>query len=184
MIVKVVDCNSNQDSYEYECEDNCMQHRVLKIVLNHKDEMIIRMIQRIRNKALGINFNPVNSSGEFRSEEERNFKSISGILAEEIIYKLLKKYNSKINFDNLENISIELDNSNASKNQIDIRVFKKWEVLDNIYEDSIEDIEIRSSFPFKTIENTICKTFDVLGHYVNNIKTIENEKTLLSKITL
>lgn len=176
MIVKVIDCHSNKDSYEYECEDNCMQHRILKIVLNHKDDRIIRMMTKIRHKALGTNFNTASSSGKIRGIEEQNIKSVSGFLAEEIVYKLLQKYNEKVNLGNLDNISIELDNSNTSKNQIDIRVLKKWKISDDTHNESVEDIEIRSSFPFKSIENTICKTFDVLGYYINNVKIKENEK--------
>ncbi|RLA83680.1 MAG: hypothetical protein DRG78_03640 [Epsilonproteobacteria bacterium] len=177
MTIKAINCYKDKyQSVETECEDDCMQHRILKVILKHDDEKVTKLIQNIRNKALGTNFNSAGSDGRNRTEEEQNIKSLTGFIAENIIHLLLVKYNKKLNKDNLDNIKIELDNSSSSINQIDIRINKSWNISISEKDNLTESIEVRSSFPFKEIGTTVCKTFDVLGAYINDTKICENQK--------
>lgn len=41
---------------------------------------------------------------------------------------------------------------------------------------NIKDIEVRSSFPYTGLENGVCRVFDILGWYVNPIKSMEVKK--------
>ena len=177
MIIKEINCFSKTSvEKEYLCEEDCIQHRILKIEFNYKDERIIKLMQKIRDKALGTAFNPASSDGTLRSIDEQNIKSIAGYLAEEVMHMLLIKYNKQINKYNLDNVKIKLDTSKSSINQIDLKIQKTWMIDENNTESLTESIEVRSSFPFLPIETTVCKTFDVLGPYVNEIKIIENAK--------
>jgi hypothetical protein len=143
----------------------------MKIVLKHDEDRVKKWMLKIRDKALGVKFNHASSSGIERSELEKKIKAIVGFIAEQVMHDLLVKYNKL-----KESVSIKLDDSTSSVNQIDIRVIKKWEVSQGEFQQKEYEVEVRSSFPFFSIENTICKTFDVLGPYVNSVKVFEKEK--------
>ena len=182
MVVKEIDCYSNKTTKEFECESDCIRHRILKVVLKQTDEYTNKLLPIIRNKVVSSNFNTASSSGIARSEKEKNIKAITGLLAEYVVYDLLRKYNKDINSTNKKNVIIELDDSNISKNQIDIRIKKKWQINDCDYDEKNETIEVRSSFPYLDIKSSICGNFDVLGPYSNDVKKSEISKDYYLRI--
>lgn len=168
MILKYINCSLCESREEKNI--NSLEFRVQKIILKSNSIKVKNLINEIKNKISNINFNSSDSSGKQREKKEQYLKSFAGILVERICYEILSKWN------NNDNVSIKLDNSNSSINQIDIKIFKKWKDLDNNEFLKEYDIEIRSSFPFKKIEDIVCKDFDILGAYINNVKIAENEK--------
>ncbi len=177
MIITSINCYPNNKEIESHCDKDCIQFRVLKIILEHDNDKTKKMLAQVVDKALGTNFNIVDSSGVTRHLREQHIKGITGFLAEYVMYLLLKKYNSQINPKNEKNVKIELDTSSTSKDQVDIRIIKNWVAdKDGTIDELLQEVEVRSSFPFLPISTSICKTFDVLGPYVNETKTYEKEK--------
>jgi len=176
MIINEIDCYSNKATSEIECKNDCIKHRVLKVTLKHTDAYTQKLFSIIKDKVAKANFNTASSSGSPRNKKEKDIKAITGLLAEHIVYDLLRKYNADINSKNKVNVKITLDNSNNSKNQIDIKILKRWQISDNAFDEKAETIEVRSSFPYFDIKKSICGNFDVLGPYSNDIKKSEISK--------
>lgn len=167
MIIKYINCQSCTSKNQ---KIDSLEYRVQKIELKHNSKNVKDLIEKVKNKVGNIKFNSADSSGEIRGKKEQYLKGFSGILVEEICYQILSKHNI-----NKNNIEIYPDESNSSKNQVDIRLIKRWKNENKNFDKQI-NIEVRSSFPFKKIENIICNDFDVLGPYVNHVKNNEEGK--------
>lgn len=172
MHISYVDCISNKLVQEEECLEDCLMHRVLKIELDSQEPKVIAYLNKIKKKTLGINFNAANSAGNQRQECDIKIKSFLGLIAEQVVFDLLVKFNKQVN-QNTDNVKIKLDDSNSAIDQVDIKIQKskyKEHTIDKL-------IEVRSSFPFKTLKDSVCGNFDILGPYSNRVKSRpESEK--------
>jgi len=157
-------CNSRE-------EDNItsLEYRVQKIVLKCNNSNVLDMIKKIKNKVQTISFNPADSSGKVREKKEQYLKSFTGMLVEEICFRILDKYNTN------KNIEIVSDTSNSSIDQVDLKIVKNIRDTNGEFS-KVYEVEVRSSFPFKKIEDIVCNEFDVLGAYINDVKVSEKEK--------
>ena len=144
--------------------------RIQKITLCPSSRYAQQLIQEAKFRQKQINFNSANSSGVIRPQEEVRYKSLCGLLIEQLCYQMLKHYNSN------KNVSIELDRSFNSIDQIDLRICKTWLNHNSECQNVTKTVEIRSSFPFKPIEKVVSHDFDILGGYTNNVKIGEVEK--------
>lgn len=162
MEIEEILCSNNKDN-------NLFPFRVLKLTLKYNNTKIKELIKCVYEEAKNTNFNSSDSSGKKRAEREILLKSTTGLLAEHIVFEILKKYNIIINNHELVNVSRIV--SKTSFNQIDIYIKKK---VNNSF--VIKTVEVRSSFPFYNLKDSICKNFDILGPYINNKKISENEK--------
>jgi hypothetical protein len=162
MVIEEVFCSKNKDK-------DLFPFRVLKLTLEHNNGKIKDFIKKIYEEVINTNFNSSDSSGKKRPEKEILLKATTGILAEYVVFEILKKYNLIIN--NKELVNVYRIVSKTSINQIDIFVNKK---VNNTL--VTKTIEVRSSFPFYDLNKSICKNFDILGPYINNNKISENEK--------
>ena len=100
-----------------------------------------------------------------RNEIEIKLKSFCGLIIEQLCFSMLTHYNKN------PNVVIELDSGNNSIDQIDLKIHKKWvEGVADDYKSITKTVEIRSSFPFKSIEKVVSQDFDILGGYKNDIK--------------
>ena len=112
-----------------------------------------------------IQFNSASSSGVTRDEIEIKLKSFCGLIIEQLCFSMLTHYNKN------PNVVIELDSGNNSIDQIDLKIHKKWlQHGSDDYKSLTKTVEIRSSFPFKSIEKVVSQDFDILGGYKNDIK--------------
>ena len=164
MQIKYINCDMCQS---VEREVNSLEFRIQKIILKHQNNAVQELIKTTKEKVKGIKFNPADSSGKTREKKEAFLKALSGILIEEICYRILEKHNKN------DRIKILKDDSKTSVNQIDLKIIKNWE-KDNKNFTKEFTIEVRSSFPFKKIESIVCNEFDILGPYINNVKHGEN----------
>lgn len=162
MEIEEILCSNNKDN-------NLFPFRVLKLTLKYNNTKIKELIKCVYEEAKNTNFNSSDSSGKKRAEREILLKSTTGLLAEHIVFEILKKYNIIINNHELVNVSRIV--SKTSFNQIDIYIKKK---VNNSF--VTKTVEVRSSFPFYNLKESICKNFDILGPYINNKKISENEK--------
>jgi|GEM_PF-7058526 len=168
MHIKYINCD-NCSSVENE-DVKALEFRVQKITLKHDNASVGKIIKAIKEKADMVKFNPADSSGQARTKQELYLKSFMGLLIEEVCFQVLSKHNAS------KNILIVPDKGNTSKDQVDIKILKKWRDDAGETKESEFEIEIRSSFPFKNIESVVCSEFDVLGPYVNDTKKYENAK--------
>lgn len=162
MEIEEILCSNNKNN-------NLFPFRVLKLTLKYNNTKIKELIKYVYEEAKNTNFNSSDSSGKKRAEREILLKSTTGLLAEHIVFEILKKYNIIINNHELVNVSRIV--SKTSFNQIDIYIKKK---VNNSF--VTKTVEVRSSFPFYNLKESICKNFDILGPYINNKKISENEK--------
>ena len=75
---------------------------------------------------------------------------------------------------------------NAEAKKRDLKVLAKSTVFQSAnrqidisikYPDgTVSIVEVRSSFPYTGLENAVCRVFDILGWYVNPVKTKEIKK--------
>ncbi|WP_301099451.1 hypothetical protein [Otariodibacter sp.] len=144
--------------------------RLQRIVLKNNNKYSVNIINKVKERIKNMKFNVADSSGKERCLKDVHLKSFCGMIAEQLCYEILNFYNQN------DNVDITLDDSNSSINQIDLRVLKKWKDNKSIEQSVERTIEVRSSFPFCSIEKAIAKNFDILGYYTNNIKKIEIEK--------
>ncbi|MFA5315815.1 MAG: hypothetical protein WC369_00115 [Dehalococcoidales bacterium] len=103
------------------------------------------------------------------SSRKRGFSTIqanaiAGNIAEYVWREWLKIYAAK----NTAVLSVNKTEPTDIKNQIDIEI---------VYGDtSKKSLEVRSSFPYTGIQNGVCRVFDIIGWYVNEVKRLEVKK--------
>lgn len=175
MDIYYVDCINGELLREQNGDILChsfsqLPFRIQKIVLTPSSRYSTDIVQQAKNRLNLIKFNPVNSSGAVRDDLEIKLKSFCGLIIEQLCLSMLAHYNKN------PNVKIELDNSNTSKDQIDLKIHKKWQDNRTNWQIVTKTIEVRSSFPFKPIEKVVAQDFDILGGYKNNIKKGEIEK--------
>lgn len=145
--------------------------RIQKITLSPNNERSKNIIQTAKSRLSSIQFNSASSSGVTRDEIEIKLKSFCGLIIEQLCFSMLTHYNKN------PNVVIELDSGNNSIDQIDLKIHKKWQQHgSDDYKSLTKTVEIRSSFPFKSIEKVVSQDFDILGGYKNDIKKGEIEK--------
>ena len=145
--------------------------RIQKITLSPNNERSKNIIQTAKSRLSSIQFNSASSSGVTREEIEIKLKSFCGLIIEQLCFSMLTHYNKN------PNVVIELDSGNNSIDQIDLKIHKKWlQHGSDDYKSLTKTVEIRSSFPFKSIEKVVSQDFDILGGYKNDIKKGEIEK--------
>lgn len=145
--------------------------RIQKITLSPNNERSKNIIQTAKSRLSSIQFNSASSSGVTRDEIEIKLKSFCGLIIEQLCFSMLTHYNKN------PNVVIELDSGNNSIDQIDLKIHKKWlQHGQDDYKSLTKTVEIRSSFPFKSIEKVVSQDFDILGGYKNDIKKGEIEK--------
>lgn len=175
MIIRYVDCVNgtllkDQDEKVLIHKFSGLPFRIQKITLSPTNKTSNEIISQAKTRLNKIKFNVANSSGSARDDIEIKLKSFCGLIIEQLCYSMLKHYNKN------PNIQIELDESFSSIDQIDLKIYKKWFDMDCIQQTSIKSVEIRSSFPFNSIEKAVSQDFDILGGYKNNVKKEEGEK--------
>lgn len=145
--------------------------RIQKITLRPNNDHSRNIIQTAKSRLSSIQFNTASSSGVPREEIEIKLKSFCGLIIEQLCFSMLTHYNKN------PNVVIELDSGGNSIDQIDLKIHKKWLEHDSDdYKSLTKTVEIRSSFPFKSIERVVSQDFDILGGYKNDIKKGEIEK--------
>lgn len=149
---------------------NKLPFRIQKITLLPNREIDKKIIEDAKLRLASARFNSANSSGNIRDAVEVRIKGFCGLIIEQVCYSMLKHYN------NNENVTIELDNSNSPIDQVDLRIIKKWINSNQEPCQATKTVEIRSSFPFKPISQVVSKDFDILGAYTNQVKKTEIEK--------
>lgn len=150
---------------------DCFPFRIIKVTLEPSSDYTSNLIKSTKNRLKGISFNPSNSAGVKREQDQIEINSFAGYIAEQICFDILSKYNRY-----QKSIQISLDDSKSSKDQIDITVSKTWQDKSGNIISKKETIEVRSSFPINPIEKVISSNFDVIGPYTNQVKRKENEK--------
>lgn len=145
--------------------------RILYIPINPRNPHGQDIISRAKGRLKHINFNPAASDGHRRYPDEIRVKSLCGFITEQVCYNVLTHYNLYP-----ESVKIELDSSQSPINQIDLRVRKSWRDHDGQLQNEVYSIEVRSSFPFKSLQAAIDQDFDILGPYSNAVKPKEVEK--------
>ena len=124
--------------------------RIQKITLSPNNERSKNIIQTAKSRLSSIQFNSASSSGVARDEIEIKLKSFCGLIIEQLCFSMLTHYNKN------PNVVIELDSGNNSIDQIDLKIHKKWlQHGSDDYKSLTKTVEIRSSFPFKSIEKVV-----------------------------
>ncbi len=77
---------------------------------------------------------------------------------------MLNRYNIS------KNVSIQIDSSNNSIDQVDIKIIKRWKNQSDSEHQAVKTVKIRSSFPFKPIAEDILKDFDILVRILTMLK--------------
>ena len=145
--------------------------RIQKITLSPNNERSKNIIQTAKSRLSSIQFNSASSSGVARDEIEIKLKSFCGLIIEQLCFSMLTHYNKN------PNVVIVLDRGNNSIAQTALKIHKKWlQHGSDDYKSLTKTVEIRSSFPFKSIEKVVSQDFDILGGYKNDIKKGEIEK--------
>jgi len=103
-------------------------------------------------------------SSRKRNRDTVKVNAIAGIISEFVWREWLTSYASK----NKISLSVNKTALIDIGNQIDIEI-----VYDNREKKSLE---VRSSFPYTGIQNGICRVFDILGWYTNQVKKVEIKK--------
>ena len=161
----------------------CINFRTLEVILDPKEEMSTEIISASKKRFANANLNPVDSGGERRDTSTRTYKGLLGFVAEEIVYRALLNFNEHvINVGYSQNVNIELDQSNSSKDQVDIKIIKSFKDKDSKLVEKLYTVEIRSSFPAKGLLDTTCKNFDILGPYFNETKKTEMKKDFYIRV--
>lgn len=146
-----------------------LPYRIIKIALEPNDNETRRLIENANKRREQIAFNSADSFGKNRSPDEVKYKSLIGLIAEQLCFDMLKK----IKKDTQNNVDVVLNETLCSCDQIDLYVQKRWDNCNNIQ----KTIEVRSSSFFTSITQAIQKNFDVIGPYRNNVKSnMENHK--------
>lgn len=144
--------------------------RIQKIILKHDSQFTQRLLTSAKQRLEQIRFNAANSSGSRRDEQEIRLKSFCGLIIEQLCFEMLTYYNKN------PNIKIELDNSNSPIDQVDLTIHKLWYNKQGDLQSITKTVEVRSSFPFKSVEKSVAQDFDILGGYTNQVKTCEITK--------
>lgn len=145
--------------------------RIQKIRLDPCHPGVRSILAKAKERLAQAHFNPAASDGRLRNPEEIRVKSLCGFITEQVCYNILTYYNLYP-----ESVKIELDSSQSPINQIDLRVRKSWHDHDGQPQNEVYSIEVRSSFPFKSVRAAIDQDFDILGSYSNAVKPDEVEK--------
>ncbi|WP_396584033.1 hypothetical protein [Bartonella grahamii] len=174
-IYEYIDYNDEQmlfdNNHMIRCDHfNNLPLRIQRIVLTPDNQNTQNIVAIAKKRLSNINFNSANSSGDTRNLREIQLKGLCGLIIEQLYFTMLNHYNTS------KNVSIQIDSSNNSINQVDIKIIKRWKDQSDIEHQAIKTVEIRSSFPFKPIAEAIIKDFDILGTYTNHVKTIEMNK--------
>lgn len=149
--------------FNFQTDSPPLPFRTIRILLSPDNQDTQDLIQRAKNRLAEISFNKADSSGENREPDEMKYKSLSGLIVEQVCFEILKRKNTS------PNIIVELDKSNTPIEQIDLRIKKEWKNSYEQKEVQEKTIEVRASFP-RYIKSAINKNFDVIGPYQNPIK--------------
>ena len=148
------------------CEKINKKFKIVEFSFNFLEDKKLLNNLYIEGQELAKKLNPVlaRDSSKKRKFETVLSNAIAGIMSEYCWrYWLNKKSleeNKGISFNKVEMLDL--------KNQIDIEIS---------YPNGIKKlIEVRSSFPYTGIKNAICRVFDIIGWYANQIKIQEIKK--------
>jgi len=149
-----------------DCEQWNKKFKVVKFGFDiHQDSELINNF-KIEGEALARRLNGTLARDSSRTRDFDTLKAnaIAGVISEFVWRHYLRDFIDK------EGLSLSIKEAPLTdlRNQIDIIV---------VYPDrSSKTIEVRSSFPYTGIKNGICRVFDMLGWYANEVKTMEVRK--------
>jgi len=148
------------------CELWQREFRVIKFSfkLPEDKEIINKFIEEGTELASKLNSTLARDSSRRRDFDTLKVNAIAGIISEFVWRYALNDYakqqGAAVSFNKTFIFDI--------RNQIDIEV---------AYPKNIKKtVEVRSSFPYTGIKNGICKVFDIIGWYVNEVKKLEVRK--------
>lgn len=141
------------------------------------DERGNKILRWALDKYKTQNMNAADSAGVERSAEQRLAKGVMGILVEGWVRAQLRDFNARQKTQFSISSAGPGLNENGDFEQVDICIKKKYPKGD-ILHDFSRTIEVRSSFNFHSLGNTIYGGFSVLGPYGNKVKPGETKKDL------
>lgn len=151
---------------EIYCENQDKEFKIVKFIFkNNEDSYQINEFIK-EGKILATKLNPVLARDGTRNRKFKTIltNAIAGIISEWVWRNWLNQKSKEEN----KHISFNKTKLEDIKNQIDIKVI--------FLDETSKDIEVRSSFPYTGIKNGVCKVFDIIGWYTNQIKIAEIKK--------
>lgn len=123
-------------------------------------------------KKLALHVNPTlaRDAARKRRKETVETNSIAGIIAEYCWRYWLNVEAKRLKINVLARSAV----FKSIDKHVDISI---------IYPDNtLKTVEVRSSFPYTGLQNAVCKVFDIIGWYVNPVKTKEIRKDFYARV--
>ena len=139
--------------------------KYITVTFQHDDKLLQQAITEGVDLAKKVN--PYDPGHAIRSSEQIKRRCICGFLAEITLRMLLKQQISEHNIDAKLLSSHTITEGPKLGSQIDIPI-----KINNVR----KEIEVRSSFPYSSINVVITKLFDIIGWYQSPSKPMEYKK--------